>query len=440
MAKVQKKILLTAHDLEQQEHRGIAVFSKNVIKALQFLDYEVWLLTSASARLKKVTVQQILENLEISQPDLGSTSLVKRFRSSWAFQVLFPRPVKQLLRQLFSLLRARSSAERRCFDVQTLDLPQSSWSPRLSYLKHVKGFVNAPGLFGASLLRLSKNEFKSNQLTELDLNGMEFYAVITTCPLPIRFLTQALKIQVVHDLIPIQIPSEHPWDDPKIFSRRLEAACQADLVLSVSYTTARTLTAYGFEPKRFEVIYQPKSFSPQADGAGAEVTFKFPYVLSVGSIEPRKNVALAAQAFLQSELPAKGYRYIIVGELRGNPEGHTLSQLCAQSDQVIAMGHVSDQQRDLLLRHAQAFVFPSILEGYGIPLVDAIQMGKRIICSDIEVFREIADGNAHFVKACDIDKWVLAFNSIDSVSAAHPQEKFEFFSFRQALQRCIQGA
>lgn len=433
-------MLVTGHDLEQQEHRGIAVFSKNLIRALSGLGYEVWLLTSARVKDDSMAAEQILKELDVDQTDPGLSSRLQRIRSSWVFQFFFPRLIKQQIRRLLYRSKSLGFFCHRNQGPQAVELQQLPWSPRLSYLKDVAGFINVSGIFDAALLRLSNHRTRSDEATVLSLHGFEFDAVISTCPLPIRFVNRGLCIQVVHDLIPIQIPSEHPWDDPGVFSNRLKLACQADIVLAVSHTTARALVSHGFTPKRLKVIYQPMSFTAGLPKTNSSIPFDFPYVLSVGSIEPRKNIALAAQAFLASDLPEKNYRYVIVGELRGNAEGHALQKLCSQSNKIIATGYISDQQRDDLLRHARAFVFPSMLEGYGIPLVDAIQMEKKILCSDIEVFREIAQGNANFVQAQNISAWTTAFNNVDAIRQAQPLKKFEFSSFAISLKDCLKDS
>lgn len=438
MTQVCKKVLVTGYDLQQQGHRGIAVFSKNVILALHELGYEVWLLTSVMPKEKPLIAEQIQETLDEQGGTPGLSAFVTKLRSSWAFQIFFPRRIKQWLRRLLYRVSYQDFGQGHHAEVQAFNLAQSDWSERLSYLKNVAGFINSPGLFEGSLLSLSQHSHENKQPTEVNLGGFGFDAVFSTCPLPIRFVNAGLQIQTVHDLIPIQIPAEHPWDDPKVFAQRLRFACQADMVLSVSHATSRALLERGFTPKRLEVIYQPKSYTAQThDSRSTASPFEFPYVLSVGSIEPRKNFALVAHAFLESDLPAKNYRYVIVGEPRANPESYALVKLCRESDRVITTGYISDHQRDELLRYAQAFVFPSILEGYGIPLVDAIQMDKKIICSDIEVFREIAQNNSQFVEARNQGEWRDVFNRLDSIEPARPQEMFEFAGFVASLKRLL---
>lgn len=427
----QKKILVTAYDIEQIEHRGIAVFSKNLIRALCETGYEVWLLTSAPHDPDDL-LSSILRRLAVTRARSKWILRIRAFPGFYHARKLLPKKLK-----LFFQSMVAHGVGNPFFldlrDVSRVNLTEQHWEGRLTYLRFVKGFVNAPNIFTGSIAAIQKVGLSS--VPTLSLEQYNFNGIIATCPLPIKFKLRGWQIQTIHDLIPIEIPSDHPWDDPDDFSLRVKAACEfPDLTLAASSTTAERISDLGFRPRRITVLYQPKSFT---DHLVPEKILKqesvWPYVVSIGSIEPRKNILLAANAFLASNLPGRGYRYVLVGDVKSGVDGRKLRTLAKYHKEIVLTGYVDDRKRNALLLNSECLVFPSVLEGFGIPLVDAIQSAKKIICSDIPVFREVAQTNAVFVPPRDIAAWTHAFNALDQIRTASPHPKYEFEGFRSSL-------
>ncbi|WP_323078709.1 glycosyltransferase, partial [Aeromonas hydrophila] len=109
------------------------------------------------------------------------------------------------------------------------------------------------------------------------------------------------------------------------------------------------------------------------------------YILTVSSLEPRKNLQLLIDAF--TELNIDHVQLYIVGTTNKvfNFSGFT----DLTSSNVKFLGYVSDQELEALYRGAEFFVYPSLYEGFGLPPTEAISYGTPILCSDIDSIKEV---------------------------------------------------
>jgi glycosyltransferase involved in cell wall biosynthesis len=214
---------------------------------------------------------------------------------------------------------------------------------------------------------------------------------------------------VVYDLLPLTLPPGNFVDGVKeLFEGWLRRAIVAsDNLVCISRTVADELIAYiiryGLGRKGLKVGYWRL-------GTNVPVTSKCPtdspvrrvpgpYALMVGTIEPRKNHALALDAFEQlwqqdSDLllVVAGKAGWLVDELLKRFRSHTFC-----NKKLFFFERISDGEMEFLYRNAAALLFPSKGEGFGLPLVEAAQYGTPIICSDIPVFHEIAGTHATYV-------------------------------------------
>lgn len=118
----------------------------------------------------------------------------------------------------------------------------------------------------------------------------------------------------------------------------------------------------------------------------------FSYILFVGSIKPHKNLRNALLGF--QKISVNGLRFVIVGKREGfitaDTEVYSLvSELNQKEERVIFTGNISDEELYGWYAGATALVQPSFYEGFGLPVVEAMQFGLPIACSDIPVFKEI---------------------------------------------------
>lgn len=124
-----------------------------------------------------------------------------------------------------------------------------------------------------------------------------------------------------------------------------------------------------------------------------------PFTLSVGAYEARKNYPRIIDAFLETGLADRGFQHIICG-----PRGHGAADLEAsanESGSVRLLGRVSDEELRWLYANASAFVMPSLLEGFGVPAIEAAYRGIPSVLSANSAQEEAVNGNAICVDPLD---------------------------------------
>lgn len=133
----------------------------------------------------------------------------------------------------------------------------------------------------------------------------------------------------------------------------------------------------------------------EAESRLATMKVSRPYVLTVGTREPRKNLAGTMQAMtrLRQQGILEDHRLVLAGSPgwgRDAAGGRT-------PDWVVPLGYVDDDQLAALYVCAEVFVFPSLYEGFGIPVVEALQFGCRVVTSDLAELREAGGSDAVYV-------------------------------------------
>ena len=169
------------------------------------------------------------------------------------------------------------------------------------------------------------------------------------------------------------------------------------------------------------------------------------FALHVGTIEPRKNVTtlLAAWTRLRTRMP-NAPPLVLCGKLGWRQESieHALARAVAEG-WLRWLGYAPDRTLRALYHRAAAVVCPSVYEGFGLPLVEAMAVGAPLVCSDIPVFREVAGDAAVFVPADDDEAWARAVADVLSAPdrarelAARGSARVRAFSWRNTADRTL---
>ena len=114
---------------------------------------------------------------------------------------------------------------------------------------------------------------------------------------------------------------------------------------------------------------------------------RVPYVLYLGNIEPRKNLVELVRAFALTPLKELGVKLVVAGKPAWNAK-ESMAAIAAAG--IEYLGFVSDDDRVALMQHAALFAFPSLYEGFGFPVLEALAAGTPVICSDRGSLREVA--------------------------------------------------
>jgi len=208
---------------------------------------------------------------------------------------------------------------------------------------------------------------------------------------------------IIHDLLFWRYPSQFSflkWASRYFFMS--VALKKVDSVFSVSEFTKHELEAFGYRSHVDVCLEGVESNSKEPDElySGRNFPNDLPYFLFVGAHSFQKNLPALIEAFTLVRQSGYGCRLILAGG-KGTDEDKVATYCNASpfSGDIIRPGFVTDSEKDWLMRHSVAFVFPSIYEGFGIPILEAFQKGTPVICSDCASLQEVAGENAVVVKS-----------------------------------------
>jgi glycosyltransferase involved in cell wall biosynthesis len=219
--------------------------------------------------------------------------------------------------------------------------------------------------------------------------------------LPLRSVPNVLT---VHDLIFRHLPEHHKPLNRWYLNLALPLYCRrADHIIAVSEHSKRDLvSAYGVAEEKVTVVYEAADprFRPQPTQAvvSARARYGLPerYVLFVGTIEPRKNLSRLLAAFEAVCADGLTDGLVIVGK-RGWLYGDFFARLeeSPVRDRVILPGYVQDEDLSAFYAGAQASILPSVYEGFGLPVLEALGCGTPLVTSNTSSLPELL-GDAGF--------------------------------------------
>jgi glycosyltransferase involved in cell wall biosynthesis len=218
-------------------------------------------------------------------------------------------------------------------------------------------------------------------------------------------------VLTVHDLAFRRLPETAPASTLEWLSGFEDCLSRAARVVAVSECTRRDLLELcGAPEERIRVIplgVDGERYRPQPEArsraVAAGVGVDGPYLLSLGGIEPRKNLPGLVRAF--GLLPADVRPWLVIagGGVRWNPEGSRLLEgalsglPAAVRSRVVVTGYLSEEDKVALLSGATALVYPSRYEGFGLPVLEAMACGTPVLTSSVSALPEVAGDAAVLV-------------------------------------------
>ena len=238
-------------------------------------------------------------------------------------------------------------------------------------------------------------------VSDLKRDGVQLYHGLSG-ELPIGIRKSGIKsVVTIHDLIFLRHPEFYNWLDTKIYAWKFRQTIrEADHIIAVSECTKRDIIKLGqVDESRISVIYQ--SCAPRFSAPNPEIPTPPHYILSVGSIEARKNILLAVKAL--PYLP-EDISLVIVGRHTKYTDQVTAYTKANHLDHRVRILHgVSDEELPALYAGAEAFVYPSVYEGFGIPIIEAISCGLPVVACTGSCLEEAGGPDSFYVAPDDAE-------------------------------------
>ena len=241
---------------------------------------------------------------------------------------------------------------------------------------------------------------------------------------------QARIAVFVHDVIPLEYPQFQRVGTVEAFANKMRRVRRfADLIIYNSVDTRtrteRAMAEWGPVPAGIVSFLGTIQPVPDVAGIPAGLPPQQPYFITVGTIEPRKNHSLLLDVWENLGLDAP-MLLICGGRGWNNDEVFTRLDALGPNSPVRELSGLDDGALAALVEGAEALLFPSHAEGFGLPAVEALMLGTPVICADITTFREILGKNAVYI---DDSSWKLWHDAIVNWSQqaqdAHITSTFE---------------
>jgi len=224
----------------------------------------------------------------------------------------------------------------------------------------------------------------------------------------------AKKIVTIHDMTFFKFPKYHRVVKRyyfKFFTRLV--ARLADKIVSPSESTLKDFILWtGAKKEKVSVVHlggwdwpMPSFPRERTELIKNKYGINGEYLLFIGMIEPRKNVANLILAFNKFLKVNNSYHLVIVGNKGwGYRQVFNLIDELKLHDKIIFTGFVEEDEKPYIIRGAKIFVYPSIYEGFGIPVLEALSLGVPTITSNVSSMPEVAGGAALLVDPTNVDE------------------------------------
>jgi glycosyltransferase involved in cell wall biosynthesis len=236
-----------------------------------------------------------------------------------------------------------------------------------------------------------------------------------------RSIGRYKRVVTLHDATALLHPDTHTLLDNFLYRVYIPAGLRnVDAVITLSESAKRDLRRFlRFPAGRIHVVplAAERAFSPLAADVVRSTLARHQlepgFVLYVGALEPRKNVPTLLRAFARLRREVPGVRLVIVGAPRWKFSAipRVLDELRLR-DAVQFTGYVADADLPALYSAASVFCFPSLAEGFGLPVLEAMACGTPVVCSNASALPEVAGDAAVLVEPTDAEAIAVALKRV----------------------------
>jgi glycosyltransferase involved in cell wall biosynthesis len=281
--------------------------------------------------------------------------------------------------------------------------------------------------------------------------GVDLFHLPNTLPL---FFSLVPTVITIHDLTEFKVRGKYNWLRQKFRMAILPVAVRkANRVIAVSGSTKSDLVkTLGVPDGKIDVIYQAADTdlvcNPEVSAAellGTRYGVRGRYILYVGTMLKHKNLPRLIRAFaLLKNRDGLPHSLVIAGK-RGAGYDECLAAVeeCGVQDSVIFTGYLPDEELAAFYRGADLFVFPSLYEGFGLPLLEAMACGLPVVTSNLSSLPEVAGEAALLVDPYDVEslsaamRRVLTEPGLGQELGRRGREQVRRFSWRRCAEETL---
>lgn len=308
------------------------------------------------------------------------------------------------------------------------------YTPEIKQLKESKPFLQNE----AYRIHLSKTKLKAfwrsfGMVKQLQKDGLDIYHGLSNeIPMGLR-KTNVKSVVTIHDLIFKIHPETYSFFDRQIYDMKFKNSClRADKVIAISQSTKNDLiNFYKIPPEKIEVIYQSCNALYFEQTPCNEPPFNLPetFLLYVGSVIPRKNLELIIKAY--AILPTDfAIPLVIVGD--GKAYKNKMKQLINQygfEKRFIWLNQVNTTELKALYKRAQLLVYPSLYEGFGLPVAEALLCKTPVITSNTSSLKEAGGDASVYINPASAEELAHAIQRVLADTALRVQMKETGFQY-----------
>ena len=403
------KVMVDGFNLSLAEGTGIATYARNLTYNLKALGHEVHVLYGIRGSPDRSAIMREISFYDPVVPSGRLERILRPFHRAWQ---LFSGPFRPL---------------------SSYEIPISGRVINRQFAPRMPSFDklwNVPNLFERA------NRAFSYFRLGLSVNaGSPIQVMHWTYPLPVR-VKGAKNIYTLHDLVPLQLPFT-TLDNKFLYMKLMKLiAREADHIVTVSENSKRDIVALLGVPENkvtntYQAVDIPSSYldsSIEELKVVLEGSFRLRYknyLLFYGAIEPKKNVGRIIEAYLASNIA----KPLVIAGASAWKSGQELRVLTGfegrhllRERRIVRVPYVSFVQLVNLIRGATAVVFPSLYEGFGLPILESMVCGTPVITSNVGSMKEIAGDAALLVDPYNTREIKEAITAIVSNSSLQSEK------------------